>query len=116
MECEVISDGRRWFYQFLLGIDIYDTVDYVFGNIIVVFLNCTLHNQLQMANHSNIVTLQGRTDRSRTRAPPCRAAPTVATLDLTGNTTFGMTNYLGGSWKLYSHIVIIGPDHCQLLQ
>jgi hypothetical protein len=34
----------------------------------------------------------------------------VVTLELSGNTTFAMTNYLVRPWKLYSCTVVIGRD------
>jgi hypothetical protein len=30
--------------------DIYDTIDNIFGNTSIIFFDCTLHSQLQMAS------------------------------------------------------------------
>ncbi|KAL1331294.1 hypothetical protein AAHE18_12G174100 [Arachis hypogaea] len=91
--------------QFYRECDIYGTVDFIFGNAVVVFQNCNIF----VRNHPktiNTITAQGRTDaKQNTGISIVNCVVTVAP-DLKAVQS-SMKAYLGRPWQKYSRTVFM---------
>ncbi|KAM7463415.1 hypothetical protein LguiA_031536 [Lonicera macranthoides] len=86
--------------QFYRDCDIYGTIDFIFGDAVVVLQNCNIHVRQHLTGKMNTITAQGRSDpnentgivihnsRVQVARGPCKT-------------------YLGRPWKQYSRTVFI---------
>lgn len=85
--------SKRQFYR---ETDIYGTVDFIFGNSVVVFQSCNLVSR-KGSSDQNYVTAQGRSD------PNQNTGISIHKCRITGSTG----TYLGRPWKEYSRTVVM---------
>ncbi|VVB06215.1 unnamed protein product [Arabis nemorensis] len=85
--------SKRQFYR---ETDIYGTVDFIFGNSVVVFQSCNLVSR-KGSSDQNYVTAQGRSD------PNQNTGISIHNCRITGSTG----TYLGRPWKQYSRTVVM---------
>ncbi|KAL7205311.1 hypothetical protein ACSBR2_018288 [Camellia fascicularis] len=82
--------------QFYRECNIYGTVDFIFGNVAVVFQNCNVYPRLPILGQFNTITAQGRTDINQNTGTLIQNCTITTTPDLAANN--GMTQtYLGRS-------------------
>ncbi|KAK3228449.1 hypothetical protein Dsin_000330 [Dipteronia sinensis] len=84
--------------------DIYGTVDFIFGNAVVVLQNCNIYLLLPMSGQFNAITAQGRTDPNQNTGTSIHSCTIKATDDLASSDQ-NMQTYLGRPWKEYSRTV-----------
>ena len=86
--------------QFYRECDVYGTVDFIFGNAVVVLQNCNIYPRLPLQGQFNAITAQGRTDINQNTGTSIQNCTILPAEDL------GLTKtYLGRPWKLYSRVV-----------
>ncbi|CAL5330155.1 unnamed protein product [Camellia sinensis] len=90
--------------QFYRECDIYGTIDFIFGNVAVVFQNCNVYPRLPILGQFNTITAQGRTDINQNTGTSIQNCTITAAPDLAANNGTTQT-YLGRPWKLYSRTV-----------
>ncbi|EOA26918.1 hypothetical protein CARUB_v10023013mg [Capsella rubella] len=88
------THSKRQFYR---ETDIYGTVDFIFGNSVVVFQACNIVARKPLSGQKNFVTAQGRTD------PGQNTGISIQNCKITAES---MT-YLGRPWKAYSRTVVM---------
>ncbi|XP_057438042.1 probable pectinesterase/pectinesterase inhibitor 20 [Lotus japonicus] len=92
--------------QFYRECDIYGTIDFIFGDAVVVFQNCNLYPRLPMSGQSNPITAQGRTDPNQNTGISIHNATIKAAGDLAPVVSTVKT-YLGRPWQQYSRTVYL---------
>ncbi|KAF5732299.1 pectinesterase/pectinesterase inhibitor 33 [Tripterygium wilfordii] len=95
--------AQRQFYKWR---NIYSTIDFIFGDVAVVFQNCAIYVRRPLKGQANVITAQGRNDpyqntgisvhNSRVSAPP-DLKPVLR----------GFKTYLGRPWMQYSRVVFM---------
>lgn len=90
--------------QFFRECDIYGTVDFIFGNAVVVFQSCNIYARKPMAGQKNTITAQDRKDPNQNTGISIHACKIIATSDLEASKG-SFPTYLGRPWKLYSRVV-----------
>ncbi|KAJ9180290.1 hypothetical protein P3X46_008557 [Hevea brasiliensis] len=92
--------------QFYRNCEIYGTIDYIFGNAVVVFQNCKIYTRLPLNGQFNTVTAHGRTDPNQNTGTSIQNCSILAAEDLASSN--GTTkSYLGRPWKEYSRTVVM---------
>ncbi|KAL3618183.1 hypothetical protein CASFOL_038504 [Castilleja foliolosa] len=90
--------------QFYRECDITGTIDFIFGNSVVVFQNCNILPRQPLPNQFVTITAQGKKDPNQNTGISIQRC-TMSPLDnLTAQT------YLGRPWKDYSTTVIMGTN------
>lgn len=92
--------------QFYRDCDIYGTVDFIFGDAVVVLQNCNLYARKPNDNQKNIFTAQGRQDPSQNTGISILNCKVSAATDLIPVKSSFKT-YLGRPWKEYSRTVFL---------
>ncbi|KGN49865.1 probable pectinesterase/pectinesterase inhibitor 61 [Cucumis sativus] len=90
--------------QFFRECDIYGTIDFIFGNAVVVFQSCNIYARKPMAGQKNTITAQDRKDPNQNTGISIHACKIVATGDLEASKG-SFPTFLGRPWKLYSRVV-----------
>lgn len=90
--------------QFYRECDIYGTVDFIFGNAVVVFQSCNIYARKPMPGQKNTITAQDRKDPNQNTGISIHACKILAASDLEGSKGSYPT-FLGRPWKLYSRVV-----------
>ncbi|CAA0826422.1 Probable pectinesterase/pectinesterase inhibitor 34 [Striga hermonthica] len=97
------AHSQRQFYR---DCDIHGTVDFIFGNAVVVFQSCNIHARKPMPNQKNTITAQNRKDPSQNTGISIQACRIMADPDLEASKSTYST-YLGRPWKMYSRTVYL---------
>ncbi|KDP38089.1 hypothetical protein JCGZ_04732 [Jatropha curcas] len=92
--------------QFYRDCDIYGTVDFIFGNAVVVFQNCNIYVRKPMSGQKNTVTAQARTDPNENTGIIIHNSRVTAASDLRP-VQGSFKSYLGRPWQEYSRTVIL---------
>ncbi|XP_057981141.1 probable pectinesterase/pectinesterase inhibitor 47 [Malania oleifera] len=95
--------------QFYRECQIYGTVDFIFGNAASNFQNCGIFARKPMANQTNIVTAQGRTDPTQASGISIQNCTVRPAPDLAADLN-STKSYLGRPWKNYSRTVYMQSD------
>ncbi|KAG0458367.1 hypothetical protein HPP92_023524 [Vanilla planifolia] len=95
--------SKRQFYK---NCDIYGTVDFIFGDAVVVFQSCNIYIRKPMDRQQNIVTAQGRTDPNENTGISIHDCVIDAAPDLAPVVGY-FRSYLGRPWKQYSRTVVM---------
>ncbi|XP_023533011.1 probable pectinesterase/pectinesterase inhibitor 61 [Cucurbita pepo subsp. pepo] len=90
--------------QFFRECDIYGTVDFIFGNAVVVFQSCNIYARKPMPQQKNTITAQNRKDPNQNTGISIHACKILATTDLEASKG-SFPTFLGRPWKLYSRVV-----------
>ncbi|XP_022922302.1 probable pectinesterase/pectinesterase inhibitor 61 [Cucurbita moschata] len=90
--------------QFFRECDIYGTIDFIFGNAVVVFQSCNIYARKPMSGQKNTITAQDRKDPNQNTGISIHACKIIATGDLQASKG-SFPTYLGRPWKLYSRVV-----------
>ncbi|KAI7980846.1 putative pectinesterase/pectinesterase inhibitor 7 [Camellia lanceoleosa] len=90
--------------QFYRECDSYGTVDFIFGNVAVVFQNSNVYPRLPILGQFNTITAQGRADINQNTGTSIQNCTITAPPDLAANNGTTQT-YLGRPWKPYSRTV-----------
>ncbi|XP_038874841.1 probable pectinesterase/pectinesterase inhibitor 61 [Benincasa hispida] len=90
--------------QFFRECDIYGTVDFIFGNAVVVFQSCNIYARKPMPGQKNTITAQDRKDPNQNTGISIHACKIIATSDLQASKG-SFPTFLGRPWKLYSRVV-----------
>lgn len=94
--------------QFYRDCHIYGTVDFIFGNAIVVFQNCDIFVRKPMTGQSNFITAQGRDVAAENTGISIINSRIRPAPDFVGAARF--RTYLGRPWKKYSRTVFLKTD------
>lgn len=92
--------------QFYREVDIYGTVDFIFGNAAVVIQNSNILVRRPMRQQKNTITAQGRTDPHQNTGISihnCRVSPAPDLQPVKKS----IQTYLGRPWKQYSRTVFM---------
>lgn len=92
--------------QFYRNCDIYGTVDFIFGDAVVVFQSCNIYVRKPMSGQQNTVTAQGRTDPNENTGISIHNSIVTAASDLRP-VQGSFKTYLGRPWQKYSRTVIM---------
>ena len=92
--------------QFYRDCTISGTIDFVFGNAMVVFQNCTFVVRKPLSNQECIVTAQGRKERQQPSAIVIQGGSIVADPEYYP-VRFENKAYLARPWKNYSRTIIM---------
>ncbi|XP_043695094.1 pectinesterase-like [Telopea speciosissima] len=92
--------------QFYRNCDIYGTVDFIFGDAVVVLQNCNIYVRKPMSGQENTVTAQGRTDPNENTGISIHDCQITAASDLK-SVQSSVKTYLGRPWKQYSRTVVM---------
>ncbi|KAE8665301.1 putative pectinesterase/pectinesterase inhibitor 44 [Hibiscus syriacus] len=92
--------------QFFRECKISGTVDFIFGDAVVVFQNCHILAKQGLPNQKNTITAQGRKDPNQPTGFSIQFCNITADTDLLPNVNSTPT-YLGRPWKLYSRTIIM---------
>eukprot|EP01018_Ginkgo_biloba_P037216 Gb_25439 [translate_table: standard] len=92
--------------QFYREVDIYGTVDFIFGNAAVVIQNSNIYVRRPASNQKNTITAQGRTDPNQNTGISIHNCRVTAASDLQPVRT-SIQTYLGRPWKEYSRTVFM---------
>eukprot|EP01018_Ginkgo_biloba_P037068 Gb_24214 [translate_table: standard] len=92
--------------QFYREVDIYGTVDFIFGNAAVVIQNSNIYARRPGSNQKNTITAQGRTDPNQNTGISIQNCRVTAASDLQPVRT-SIQTYLGRPWKQYSRTVFM---------
>ncbi|KAK8597613.1 hypothetical protein V6N13_095014 [Hibiscus sabdariffa] len=92
--------------QFFRECIITGTVDFIFGDAVVVFQNCQILAKQGLPNQKNTITAQGRKDPNQPTGFSIQFCNITADTDLSPNVNTTPT-YLGRPWKPYSRTVIM---------
>eukprot|EP01018_Ginkgo_biloba_P036794 Gb_22360 [translate_table: standard] len=92
--------------QFFREVDIYGTVDFIFGNAAVVIQNSNIYARRPGSNQKNTITVQGRTDPNQNTGISIHNCMVTAASDLQPVRT-SIQTYLGRPWKEYSRTVFM---------
>jgi pectin methylesterase-like acyl-CoA thioesterase len=88
--------------QFYRECNIYGTVDFIFGDAVVVFQNCNIFAKVPMPGQQNTITAQGKSDPRQITGISIHDCTISPSGDLTSVQT-----YLGRPWKDFSTTVIL---------
>ncbi|RWR96451.1 putative pectinesterase/pectinesterase inhibitor 61 [Cinnamomum micranthum f. kanehirae] len=92
--------------QFYREVDVYGTVDFIFGNAAVVFQKCNLFARKPMSSQKNTITAQNRKDPNQNTGISIHNCQILPASDLVPVKSSYPT-YLGRPWKLYSRTVYL---------
>jgi pectinesterase len=92
--------------QFYREVDIYGTVDFIFGNAAVVIQNSNILARRPMRQQKNTITAQGRTDPNQNTGISIHNCRVSAAPDLQA-VKGSIKTYLGRPWKQYSRTVFM---------
>ena len=92
--------------QFYGNCDIYGTVDFIFGDAVVVFQSCNIYVRKPMTGQQNTVTAQGRSDPNENTGISIYDSVVAAASDLQP-VVGSFETYLGRPWKQYSRTVFM---------
>lgn len=92
--------------QFYRNCDIYGTVDFIFGDAVVVLQNCNILVRKPMNGQKNTVTAQGRKDPNENTAIVIHNSRVMAASDLRPVQSQFKT-YLGRPWQKYSRTLFM---------
>ncbi|GMI97885.1 hypothetical protein like AT3G43270 [Hibiscus trionum] len=92
--------------QFFRECEITGTVDFIFGDAVVVFQNCQILAKQGLPNQKNTITAQGRKDPNQPTGFSIQFCNITVDTDLLPNVNSTPT-YLGRPWKLYSRTIIM---------
>ncbi|KAK8706874.1 hypothetical protein V6N13_057948 [Hibiscus sabdariffa] len=92
--------------QFFRECKVTGTVDFIFGDAVVVFQNCQILAKKGLPNQKNTITAQGRKDPNQPTGFSIQFCNITADTDLLPNVNSTPT-YLGRPWKLYSRTIIM---------
>ncbi|GLJ13606.1 hypothetical protein SUGI_0216210 [Cryptomeria japonica] len=92
--------------QFYREVDIYGTVDFIFGNAAVVIQNSNIIARRPMSNQQNTLTAQGRSDPNENTGISIHKCVVSASSDLQA-VKGSIKTYLGRPWKEYSRTVFM---------
>jgi len=92
--------------QFYREVDIYGTVDFIFGNAAVVIQNSNILARRPMSQQTNTITAQGRTDPNQNTGISIHNCRVSAASDLQA-VKGSVKTYLGRPWKQYSRTVFM---------
>eukprot|EP00253_Pinus_taeda_P028588 PITA_28588 len=92
--------------QFYREVDIYGTVDFIFGNAAVVIQNSNILARRPMSQQQNTITAQGRTDPNQNTGISIHNCKVSAASDLQA-VEGSIKTYLGRPWKQYSRTVFM---------
>lgn len=93
--------------QFYRDCKITGTVDFIFGDGVVVFQNCQVLARKGLPNQKNTITAQGRKDPSQPSGFSIQFSNISVEPDLMVNSSSSIPIYLGRPWKLYSRTIIM---------
>ncbi|XP_068641215.1 pectinesterase-like [Aristolochia californica] len=88
--------------QFYKECDIYGTIDFIFGDAAAVFQDCNIRVRKSGANHSNVITAQGKSNQATKTGTVLHHCNITAAENL-GN----VKTYLGRPWKQFSTTVVM---------
>ncbi|GLJ32186.1 hypothetical protein SUGI_0647980 [Cryptomeria japonica] len=92
--------------QFYREVDIYGTVDFIFGNAAVVIQNSNIMARRPMSNQINTITAQARTDPNENTGISVQNCILSASSDLEA-VKGSIKTYLGRPWREYSRTVFM---------
>uniref|UniRef100_A0A0D6R300 Pectinesterase n=1 Tax=Araucaria cunninghamii TaxID=56994 RepID=A0A0D6R300_ARACU len=92
--------------QFYSQVDIYGTVDFIFGNAAVVIQNSNILARKPLSNQKNTITAQGRTDPNQNTGISIHKCVVAAASDLQPYVD-SVKTYLGRPWQQYSRTVFM---------
>ncbi|XVE74667.1 hypothetical protein DITRI_Ditri12bG0035600 [Diplodiscus trichospermus] len=92
--------------QFYRECDIYGTVDFIFGDAVVVLQNCNIYIRRPMSGQKNTVTAQGRTDPNENTGIIIHNSRVTASSDMRA-VQGSFKSYLGRPWQKYSRTVFM---------
>ncbi|CAL5396737.1 unnamed protein product [Camellia sinensis] len=92
--------------QFFRNCNVYGTVDFIFGNAVVVFQSCNIYVRKPMSNQQNTVTAQGRTDPNQNTGIVIHNSIVTASSDMKP-VQGSFKTYLGRPWHKYSRTVFM---------
>ncbi|GLJ32182.1 hypothetical protein SUGI_0647940 [Cryptomeria japonica] len=92
--------------QFYREVDIYGTVDFIFGNAAVVIQNSNIIARRPMSNQINTITAQARTDPNENTGISVQNCIVSASSDLQA-VKGSIKTYLGRPWREYSRTVFM---------
>ncbi|XP_042499437.1 pectinesterase-like [Macadamia integrifolia] len=92
--------------QFYRNCDIYGTVDFIFGDAVVVFQRCNIYPRKPLSGQENTVTAQGRSDPNENTGISIHDCQITAASDLKAVQS-SVKTYLGRPWKEYSRTVVM---------
>ncbi|CAL9195668.1 unnamed protein product [Musa hybrid cultivar] len=92
--------------QFYRNCDIYGTVDFIFGDAVVVFQSSNIYVRKPMSGQQNTVTAQGRTDPNENTGISIHNSIVTAASDLRP-VQGSFKTYLGRPWQKYSRTVFM---------
>ncbi|XP_042499333.1 pectinesterase-like [Macadamia integrifolia] len=92
--------------QFYRNCDIYGTVDFIFGDAVVVLQNCNIYPRKPLSGQENTVTAQGRSDPNENTGISIHDCQITAASDLK-SVQSSVKTYLGRPWKEYSRTVVM---------
>ncbi|GLJ32205.1 hypothetical protein SUGI_0648230 [Cryptomeria japonica] len=92
--------------QFYREVDIYGTVDFIFGNAAVVIQNSNIIARRPMSNQINTITAQARTDPNENTGISVQNCIVSASSDLEA-VKGSIKTYLGRPWREYSRTVFM---------
>lgn len=100
------THSMRQFYRDCL---ITGTVDFIFGDGVVVFQNCQILARKGLPNQKNTITAQGRKEPTQPSGFSIQFSNISLLLDSsnTSSTSIVPPTYLGRPWKLYSRTIIM---------
>ncbi|KMZ63785.1 pectin methylesterase, family CE8 [Zostera marina] len=101
--------------QFYRECNIYGTVDFIFGDAVVVFQNCNLYARKPNPGQKNVFTAQGRKDPNQSSGISILNSKIAAAADLIP-VKDSFKSYLGRPWKEYSRTAIIGTNIEDLIE
>ncbi|KAF9607245.1 hypothetical protein IFM89_033452 [Coptis chinensis] len=90
--------------QFYRNCDIYGTVDFIFGDAVVVLQNCNIYARRPMSHQFITVTAQARTEPNENTGISIQNSRVIAASDLKPVQNSFKT-YLGRPWQKYSRTV-----------
>ncbi|MQL98463.1 hypothetical protein Taro_031168 [Colocasia esculenta] len=92
--------------QFYRECDVYGTVDFIFGDAVVVLQNCNIFVRRPMDNQTNTVTAQGRIDPNQNTGISIHNSTVTAALDFKP-VQGSFKTFLGRPWRNYSRTVFM---------
>lgn len=97
------AHSMRQFYRECL---ITGTVDFIFGDGVVVFQNCQILARKGLPNQKNTITAQGRKEPTQPSGFSIQFSNISVEADLANSST-SIPTYLGRPWKLYSRTIFM---------
>ncbi|KAL7260281.1 hypothetical protein ACSBR1_006034 [Camellia fascicularis] len=92
--------------QFFRNCNIYGTVDFIFGNAVVVLQSCNIYVRKPMSNQQNTVTAQARTDPNQNTGIVIHNSIVTGSSDMKP-VQGSIKTYLGRPWQKYSRTVFM---------